>query len=136
MPKNTAKPGTKAQRREEARKKAKQKKIIIISLCVLAVLAVSALVIYLVAGDSGTEIYSHGGQTVRLLEDGTFTATLAHGVRKSGEYVRVVNDEGIMMVTFVSGNEVGVGRIVNGALHIPESWDDGHGHGRILPGSP
>jgi len=33
---------------------------------------------------TGKEIFSFHGQTVQLLADGNFTASLAHGVKKSG----------------------------------------------------
>jgi len=78
------------------------------------------------------EIFSYHGQTVQLLADGTFTASLAHGVRKSGTFTKTTENDRTIVSFNVNGN-VEVGIIVNNFLHIPREWDDGHGHGNVFP---
>jgi len=79
-----------------------------------------------------TEIYSYHGQTVQLSADGNFTASLAHGVKKSGTYSKTAENDRIIVSFNVNGN-VEVGRIINNSLHLPKEWDDGHGHGDVFP---
>ena len=81
---------------------------------------------------SENEIFSYHGQTVQLLTDGTFTASLAHGVIKSGTFSKTTENDRTVVLFNVNGN-VEVGRIVNNSLHIPREWDDNHGHGNVFP---
>jgi len=81
---------------------------------------------------SKNEIFSYHGQTVQLSADGSFTASLAHGVRKSGTFTKTTDSNNIIVSFNVNGN-VEVGRIINNSLHIPREWDDGHGHGNVFP---
>ena len=126
-----SKGGAKALRQEKARKKAKRNKILIICGCILAVAALSALIVNSVIRQAGAETYSNGNHLVQFLENGKFTAVLAHNVRKSGTYTKSTS-EGITTVSFNVNGRVEVGIIRDGALHIPAEWDDGHGHGNVL----
>jgi len=78
------------------------------------------------------EIYSYYGQTVQLLANGDFTASLAHGVKKSGTYSKKTEND-IIIVTFNVNGNMEAGRIINNSLHLPNEWDDGHGHGDVFP---
>ncbi|MCL2443161.1 MAG: hypothetical protein FWD13_06815 [Treponema sp.] len=104
-------------------------------LCVYALII--SLVIFLVLSctkdeKSENEIFSYHGQTVQLLADGTFTASLAHGVRKSGTFTKTTENDRTI-VSFNVNGKVEVGRIINNSLHLPREWDDGHGHGNVFP---
>jgi len=83
---------------------------------------------------TGKEIFSFHGQTVQLLADGNFTASLAHGVKKSGTYTKTTENNRILISFNVNGN-VAFGMIINNSLHLPKEWDDGHSHGNIFPKS-
>ena len=134
MSRNRRKAKTDKVKRQNEVKKAKQKRLVLIGICALAVIAVLGFAVYsLVQRSAGaTEIYRYGEQTVRLREDGSFSASLAHNVRKRGTYSKETG-EGRTIVTFTVNGNIEIGWIVNDSLHIPMEWDDGHGHGNILP---
>jgi hypothetical protein len=123
---------SKARRKELALKKAKQKKRLAAGLCALAAVVVLTFVTLSVIRQSGAETYSGGGQTVQLFTDGKFSANLGHNQYKSGSYTKTAED-GRVMVTFHVNGVTAEGWIENNRLHIPEEWDDGCGHGSILP---
>ena len=122
----------KAKRREASRKKAKRRKILVALFCSLVVLVAVALVVFFVSRREKTETYSAGGQTVHLYEDGRFSAALAHNVQKAGTYTKT-EEEGVIIVEFNTNGVVEIGWIENNTLLIPETWDDLHSHGRLLP---
>ncbi|MCL2817034.1 MAG: hypothetical protein FWD39_01430 [Clostridiales bacterium] len=133
MSKNKPAVKAKDRRREVAIKKAKQRKILIISLCALVVLAVAVFSIYMAVQNGKVETYSADGQTVKLLEDGTFTANLAHLVSYEGTYTKTEVD-GKIKVSFTVDEEVVVGWIENGALQLPGKWEDScGGASNVLP---
>ena len=135
MSKGVVKNKTKALKKENAIKKAKRKKIIIAGICALAVLLVAALGIYSAVQkndqEKDAEIYRQGGQSVQLLPDGKFTASLAHNVKKNGTYTKTTEDSRTLINFNVNGN-IETGRIENNSLYLPASWDDGHGHRTVL----
>jgi hypothetical protein len=134
MPKDRLKTKRKQIRKNE-RKKAKQRKTLIISIISIFALVVLGFLLHSLIGKNeivASEIYSYHGQTVQLLEDGTFTARLAHNVRKNGTYTKNAENNRINVI-FNTNGVIEIGRIVNNALHIPEEWDDGHGHGNVFP---
>jgi len=122
----------KARKKEIAAKKVIMKRILVIGIFVLVLAAVFGVRMYLTAQQKKIETYSAGGQTVQLFNNGKFTAALAHNVRKSGTYTRL-DEEGFSTVTFITDGREETGWIVNDSLHIPAEWDDGHGHGSVLP---
>lgn len=132
MSKSKAELGKKALRRESARKKAKQKKLLTVGLCILAAAAVLTFIIFSIVRQSNEDIYSGGGQSVRLFEDGRFAASLAHNTMKTGTYTKTVEDN-VTIVSFNRNGIIEIGRIENNSLRIPREWDDGHGHLNILP---
>ena len=139
MSKSASNAKAKALKEENAVKKTKRKIAIIVCCCALVVIAAVLLGIFSgnwrnnsSAPQYTREIYSYGGQTIQLLADGTFTASLAHGARRNGTYTKTVNGN-ITAVSFNVNGSIEVGRIINNALHIPEEWNDGHGHGSVFP---
>ena len=131
MSKGAVKEKAKARKKEEALKKSNRKKILILGICALVVIAAAAIAMYFFTYNDGTEIYSAGGQTVHLYDDGTFTASLAHNVRKGGRYEKLANENVIEVMFYVDGRTES-GWILNDSLYIPDEWDDGHGHGSVL----
>jgi hypothetical protein len=119
-------------RKEAAKRKAKQKNIIIAVFCALAVVAAAVLLINSSVRQSNAETYRAGGQAVRLFNDGKFSATLAHNARKTGTYTTKTEEDGGTAVSFNMNGVVAVGRIEGNALRLPEEWDDGCGHGGVL----
>jgi len=134
MSNRVVKEKAKSQKKERAEKKVKQKMIIIISVCFLALIAVVVLIISMnnINKNKITEIYGYHGQIVQLLDDGRFTALLAHNVRKNGTYTKSNEDDRIA-VLFNTRGRIETGWIINNSLHIPREWDDGHGHGNVFP---
>jgi hypothetical protein len=121
--------------RKNERKKAKQRKILIISIISIFALVVFGFLLHSLVGKNeiaASETYSYHGQTVQLLENGTFIARLAHNVRKNGTFTKNTENN-IVNVIFNTNGIIEIGWIINDALHIPEEWDDGHGHGNIFP---
>ena len=128
---NMAKNAEKKLRMEKARKKAKLKKVLIIFVCIIIVAGFVTIGIISANRQKSAETYSNGTKTVRLFGDGKFSASLAHGESRSGTYKKSTAD-GVTTVTFTNGGKEEIGFIINGELHIPDDWDDGHGHGTVL----
>jgi len=141
MSKGVVEAKAKARKKENAEKKANRKKATvfawIISLAILAAVTVIFLP-RIMERFSGTiqkneaEVYSHGRSKIELNADGTFSASLPHGVRKNGTYTKRSQGRDILVNFNVNGN-IEVGRIENNSLHLPREWDDGHGHGSVFP---
>ena len=122
-------PSVKKNRREKAIKKAKLKRNILIAVIGVLVLGTAAAIIISAIISSGTETYSDGsGQSLNLYSNGTFDASLYHGNKYSGTYVR--NESGVELTY----NEyMTVQAWIDGdTLYLPAEWDDGHGHGSTL----
>jgi hypothetical protein len=137
MPKNTSKTKVKQLRKERAAKRARKKRIIIAGFSILVILIIVGLVVFLSSRPDNAEVYGNHGQTVRLYDDGNFTARLPHNVRKNGTYTRTIeNDLTIIEFTTFGSTTEGsteTGWIIENSLHIPREWDDGHGHGSVFP---
>jgi predicted AlkP superfamily pyrophosphatase or phosphodiesterase len=119
----------------EIKKTKQKKKLLLISICVLITLVALIFILHSVVRKNENEImetYSYHGQTVQLLTDGKFSASLAHGVKKNGTYKKTTENDIIIVSFNVNGKEE-IGRIINNSLHIPGEWDDGHGHGNVFP---
>ena len=117
----------KARRAELAKKKAKRIKIMVICCCSLAAAALVTFAVLAAVSQSGTETYSADGQTIRLFDDGTFTASLSHNERKSGTYTKSTAGN-LIVVHFTAGSQVVTGEIRNNELHLPSEWMSGCGH--------
>ena len=122
---------TKLKRKQEIARKKRNKKIIIISVSVVA-LALIVIGIIAAVNSARTETYGDGYQSIVLLPNGKFTAELSHGQSYSGTYSKSTQD-GMTIVAFTYDGSTVVGEIEDGMLHIPHEWDDGHGHGSAFP---
>lgn len=122
---------SKQKRREQARQRARNKKIVIICIAAIAVIAIVAIAVYFSINDSTGEngiVYVSGNQTITLADDGTFIAVLAHTMR-SGTYAQSVQADGVTTITFTENDTSVTGSIADDVLTLPTQWDDGHGHG-------
>ena len=95
----------------------------------VVIATVSAVGLIQQRGQEGPRIYTNGRSTISLRADGTFRASLPHGVVRNGTYSEVSID-GIITVAFVEGGITVNGTINGNVLTIPNEWDDGHGHPR------
>jgi hypothetical protein len=127
MSKSKSNRSIKAERRALALKKARQKKVLIICVCVLVVAGIVTLAVLSANRQRKAETYSDGFQMVRLFDDGTFTAHLMHNLVKSGTYTRSVAD-GRTIITFTRGGNQEIGWIDGDSLRVPVEWEDGCGH--------
>ena len=114
-------------KRELAAKKAKQKRNIIIAICAVIALLLVAAVIFNAVQSARTEVYTRGNASITLRPNGEFTAILFHGERLSGTYVKSEDS-----VAFTHIGTTVIGELEGNTLHLPEEWDDGHGHGYIF----
>jgi len=108
MPKNESKTKIKKLKKEMVAKKARKKKTIIAVIMLLITAGAIGFYIYytnqqnapdavadvtdsVINGEyqEGQEIYRYGGQTILLSSDGRFTASMAHGVSKSGTFSNI-----------------------------------------------
>ncbi|MCL1903542.1 MAG: hypothetical protein FWF94_03910 [Oscillospiraceae bacterium] len=120
-------------RRELAIKRAKRNRFLVILACVLAVVGISAFFIVQNIMRGAADVYTASGITVKLYEkNSTFVANLSHNKNKRGSYTRAFDGGEVKIAFNVDGKSV-VGRLVNGLLHLPDEWDDGHGHSSVLP---
>jgi hypothetical protein len=117
-------------RREEAIKRGKRKKTIRLVVCALVVVAIGALLAYASFTQNGKRIFSDGHQTITLNNNGRFHAELFHE-NKEGAYTERI-DGNIMIITFSYDGTDAEGYIDGDILHIPDEWDDHHGHGTEL----
>ncbi|MCL2196793.1 MAG: hypothetical protein FWB77_04180 [Treponema sp.] len=131
MSKSALKSRKKAQRQENAVKKARNNKLLFLTICALIVICAAMYGIYSSSHKNKTETYSDGGQTIQLLSDGKFSASLAHNNRKAGTFTKITENGRIKVIFNTNGTE-STGWIINDALHFPEEWEDGHHHGNAL----
>jgi len=132
MSKGAAKAKAKIIEKENIKKKARLKKVVIVIACALVIMVVLGIALNSTNKKKNAEIYSYLGQTILLYPDGKFTAALAHNANKSGTYTKTT-ESGRINVSFNINGRVEVGWIINNNLHLPREWDDGHGHGNIFP---
>jgi len=134
MSNKVVKEKAKLKKRENADKKANQKKLLIIGVVIFIAAVAGALlfIMHKVNDNKDMEVYSYHGQTVQLFANGKYSATLAHNVQKSGTYTKA-NENGRISISFNTNGRIENGWIINNSLHIPAEWDDGHGHGNIFP---
>ena len=120
-------------RREMAIKKAKRKRLIIITVAGVLALALITVITISAIREARTETYTDGSQNVKLHPDGSFTASISHGDLYSGTYTKT-EQEGYTVVTYITDSgSTASGEIIEGQLYIPDEWLDDHGHNAILP---
>ena len=119
---------TKRARRELAAKKASRKRIFLIIVAAAVALAAASAIIIGAVYSANLETYSDGYATIELRPDGRFTASLYHNENYNGTYVKTADRveftyDAVTISTELDGN----------SLRIPYEWEDGHGHGSLLP---
>ena len=119
-------------RRALAEKRAKRTKILIITTLSVIVIAIAAYLIVNAFLESGTEVYSDGLQSVRLRQNGSFSAELAHSTNFNGTFTYSEQGESTIVSFTYDGTTVD-GEIVDGQLTIPDEWRDLCGHNPVLP---
>jgi hypothetical protein len=130
MAKSTQRPNKKT-RRELAKRRARTKKLAIISTIVVIVIAVAAYVTISLYMAAGTETFTDGYQIVRLRPNGRFTATLYHNVRHSGRFT-MEEQEGLVTVAFTHDGVTVRGQVTGDNLIVPDEWRDACGHSTVL----
>ena len=128
---NTAR--SKAKRRQITagiRAKRRKKRNIIIGVAIFI-----AIIIAVIVGavfSALTEVYTDGNATIELRPNGRFSALLYHNERYTGTYT-TSQTGGATFVHFTYGDITSVTMFIEDGLVIPDDWDDGHGHGSVLP---
>jgi len=108
----------KKQRREAAQKKAKKRKIAIMTACAaLFVLCIAAAVVYAVTRPDFRVFAVAGGQSVTLFDNGRFSASLFHNMNISGTFIEDGNS-----ITFVHDGMISETEIANDTLVLPMLW--------------
>ena len=121
---------SKKEQRAKAAKKSKIRNGIIIGVCAVVVVLIASLVVCNAIQPNKDRVYTDGGQTITLHDDGTFTAVLAHDTRQ-GTYTESTTNS-VTTITFtINGTSVS-SSIKNNILTIPAEWQDSHGHGTQL----
>ena len=118
----------KSARRDKAIKKAKKKRLIIISVSAsLAVALVAILIVtFIQQAAVGSRVFENGPVNITLLDNGHFALVDCSLVR-NGTYTENEN-EGVTTVVFVHNNETVYGIIEGDVLTLPDEWDAGKGH--------
>ena len=117
-------------RRQNAIKKAKRKKMMILAVCLAIAAVIGTLLIVNALQQSAIRTFVSGNNYVTLFADGSFEARLPHNVRRVGTYEE--HGEGdVRTISFLSGGRVENGSLSGNTLTIPLEWDDGHGHPRL-----
>ena len=125
---------TKKARREQAIKKAKQKKMIVkIAVVIVAIAAVASIISAVSStvrakGNREDAVYSDGSAIIELYQDGTFNARLYHHETYSGTYAKTAN-----RISFRHDGVTVRGVLNGGNLSLPQEWKDSCNHGTILP---
>jgi len=119
----------KAARRDAAIKKAKAKRKIMITVGILAAVIVIGALIMISLQNNDRVFTAAGNQIITLYEDGSFTASLPHGISKEGMYMEQFEDD-MSFILFFLEDRIEVGTLYGNILTPPIEWDDGHGHDR------
>jgi hypothetical protein len=80
---------------------------------------------------AGTETFTDGYQTVKLRQNGRFTAELHHNEKHRGTYTKE-QEEAWTIVTFSYDGETAYSQIIEDILLLPEQWQDEHSHNSAL----
>ena len=118
---------SKKHRREQALKKAKQKKLVRISVCVAIAAVIFAVIAFNIYQQGGSRVFTDEMQTVTLRGNGRFTAELFHGITRNGTYIEHVSD-GVTTISFTERGVTVTGELLDDVLTIPAEWGVGCGH--------
>jgi len=119
-------------RKQEAIRKAKKRKKIIILVSIALFVALLALVVFALIQRGQQRVFAEGRQEVILNDNGAFTARDAHGQTRSGTFTETTS-EGVIILSFVEDGTTVIGTIEDNVLRIPTEWEDGCGHNPYLP---
>ena len=118
-------------RRAEALKREKRKKIILIAVCAVLIAAIAAAIAYTVYQNKTSRVFSDGNQRLILRDNGTFDANDFHGIRRRGTYTETDTGD-VTIIEFIIDGRAEQGSIIGNVLTLPSEWDDSHGHGNVL----
>ena len=125
-------PSSKNARRKTARSKAKrrQKTKIIIGAAILIAIIIAVCIgaVFSVL----TQVYTDGSASIELRPTGRFSAVLYHNERYTGTYT-TSQSGGATLVHLTHDGATVIAMILDYGFVIPDEWDDGHGHGSVLP---
>ena len=117
----------KKQRKEEALLRSKKRKKIIITVCAALTIAVVALIVVATIQYNQQRVFADRTQRVTLGANGSFNASLPHGVNRSGTFTETPGD-GFTIISFSENGTTATGTIEGNILNLPAEWDDGCGH--------
>ena len=113
---------TKRKRREAAQKKAKQRRIALLSFCGAAVLVAVIVAIVVHITRPGIRVFAaEGNLSVTLYDDGNFSARLAKNMNFSGTFTEDVNDR-VTTITFMHDGTMVSTHIEDDVLILPVPW--------------
>jgi len=115
---------TKKERREAAQKKAKQQKMMILTACIVGLVAVGVILAVYLATRPGSRVFAvpapgSGEHSVTLYDNGRFTARLFHQNNFNGTFTE---DETTGVITFTHGNHTVTGQIDGDEFLLPTPW--------------
>ena len=113
-----------------SRAKRRQKTKIIVGATIL-----TALIIAVIVGgifSALTQVYTDGSASIELRPNGRFSAVLHHNERYAGTYT-TSQSGGATLVHLTHDGVTTIAMILDYGFVIPDEWDDGHGHGSVLP---
>jgi len=138
MSTKSAKAQRKQLRKEAAIAKSKRIGIIMMTVLITVVVSIISLIVFAIIHQASIETYGNANVRIQMLDNGQFSAVFPHTGTRRGVYEKEESENGETLVNFYvkySEDDVRfeVGRIIDDRLFIPSEWDDGHGHGNILP---
>ena len=126
-------PSGRRARIEHSRKQAKKKRLILIAILAVVVLAAGIFLTYSVYQTAAAERFGIGSYEVVLRPNGRFTANLFHNTNFRGRYT-LTEHVGMRLVTFTHGDDTVFAEIVDDDFYIPQAWQDACGtHEVSLP---
>ena len=125
-------PSSKKSRRKtagsRAKKRQKTKFIVGAAIFIAVIIAVIVGAVY----STLTQVYTDGYASIELRPNGRFNAALYHNDRYSGTYT-TSQSGGATLVHLTHDGVTVIAMILDYGFVIPDEWDDGHGHGSVLP---
>ena len=113
---------TKKEQREAALKKAKKKRVMILTGFAACVVAIVAFALLVSANRLDSRVFAAAGQTVTLYEDGRFRASFpVHGVTMSGAFEEHMREDGSIIVFNHQGQTIAT-QIIDDVFMLPFEW--------------
>ena len=110
------------QRREAAQKRAKKKRITILAICAVVLVAAITTAIVFSLNQPDSRVFTvPGGQSVVLYENGRFEARLFHDTNISGTFSEDVDGD-ITAISFMHGRTTVSTQIEDDVLILPMQW--------------